>query len=187
MEEKIILWLQSFSTKFLDVLMQAESYLASWIGTLCVFLVIFIFVNKKYSLCFGAGFLITLGVNYCIKEIVARPRPYVANPEIVNKLTTIGKSFPSGHSVSVMFMVLTVLYLFHFLHKQGKLKIYGKTWFKILAYSLGVIFIILTAISRMYLGQHYLTDIIAGLALGAIGFVVTWLLVRKKLVKSEQM
>ena len=113
MEEKIILWLQFHSHRFLDVFMQAESYLASWIGAVCMFLIIIFFVNKKFGLYFGAGFLASIGINFIVKEIVARPRPYVANPEIVNKLTTIGKSFPSGHSVSVIFMVITILYLLH--------------------------------------------------------------------------
>lgn len=186
MEEKIILWLQSHSHKFLDVFMQGESYLASWIGAVCMFLIIIFFVNKRFGLYFGIGFLASIGINFAIKEIVARPRPYVSNPEIVNKLTTIGKSFPSGHSVSVIFMVITLLYLFHFLYKQGKLKVYEKLWFKILIYTLGVIFVVLTAISRMYLGQHYLSDIIAGLTLGALGFVITWLVIRKKLVNNHK-
>lgn len=186
MEEKIILWLQSHSHKFLDVFMQGESYLASWIGAVCMFLIIIFFVNKKFGLYFGAGFLASICVNFAIKEIVARPRPYVANPEIVNKLTTIGKSFPSGHSVSVIFMVITLLYLFHFLYKQGRLKIYKKLWFRILCYTLGVVFVVLTAISRMYLGQHYLSDIIAGLTLGSLGFVITWLVIRKKLVNNQK-
>ena len=186
MEEKIIIWLQAHSSKFLDVFLQAESYVASWIGALCVFIVIILFVNKKYGLFFGAGFLASIGVNYCIKEIVARPRPYVANPEIVNKLTTIGKSFPSGHSVSVIFMVLSVLFLFHILNKNGKFKLFSKPWFKVLCYVLGIAFVVLTAISRMYLGQHYLSDILAGLALGSIGFVVTAILYKKLVVNKQK-
>ena len=185
MEEKIILYLQSHSSTFLDVFMQAESYVASWIGAICVFLIITFFVNKRYGLFFGGGFLISIGINYIIKEIVARPRPYVSNPEIVNKLTTIGKSFPSGHSVSVIFMTLSVLFLLHILNKNGKLKIYSKLWFKILCYTLGIFFVVLTAISRMYLGQHYLSDILAGLALGAIGFVLTAFLYKKIVVKKS--
>ena len=151
-----------------------------------MFLIIIFFVNKKFGIYFGAGFLVSIGVNFAIKEIVARPRPYVANPEIINKLTTIGKSFPSGHSVSVIFMVITILYLLHYLYKQGKLKIYEKLWFKILCYSLAVFFVALTAISRMYLGQHYISDILAGLILGALGFIITWLVIRKKLVNNQK-
>lgn len=186
MEENIILWLQRHSSKFLDLFMRAESYLVSWIGALFMFFMIILFIDKKYGLFFGVGFLFSIGVNFCLKEIIARPRPYVANPEIINKLTTIGKSFPSGHSVSVVFIVLTLLYLFYYLNKKGKFKLFNKVWFKILSIFFAVVLIILTGISRMYLGQHYITDILAGLMIGAIGFLVTFLLVRKKLVKTEK-
>lgn len=184
MEEKIIIYLQSNSNKMLDVFMQAQSYVASWIGAIFLFAVIVIFVNKKLG--FGLGFLCTLGVNYLIKEVVARPRPYVNNPQILNKLTTIGKSFPSGHSVSIIFMVLTILFLFYWLNKNGQFKLFNKIWFKVLIFSCCVIFVILTAISRMYLGQHYLSDIVVGLLIGTIGFSLTWLVMRKKLVKSKK-
>lgn len=184
MEVNIILWLQQHSSKFLDLFMTAESYLVSWIGALFMFFMIIFFIDKKYGLFFGAGFLSCIGINYCIKEIVARPRPYMANSQIINKLSTIGKSFPSGHSVSVIFIVLTLLYLFYYLNQKGKFKLYNKIWFKTLSITFAVILVILTAISRMYLGQHYITDILAGLFLGAVGFWVTFLLVRKKLVKN---
>lgn len=186
MEEQIILWLQSHSSAFLDIFLKGVSHIASWLGTTCVLLIIFFFVNKKFALFFGAGFLSTVGINFALKEIISRPRPYIANPEIINKLTTIGKSFPSGHSVSVMFMVLMLLYLFSLLQKQGKFKQYGKKWLKVLCVALGVMFIILTAISRMYLGQHYLSDIFAGLTVGALGFCATYFVSRKKLVKKQQ-
>lgn len=185
MEEKIILWLQSNSSKFLDVIMQAQSYLASWIFAICLFLVIILFVDKKYGFCYGVGFGLTVLVNYCIKVIMARPRPYVANPEIVNKLTTIGYSFPSGHTLSVIFMVMSTLFLLNLLNKQGKLKIFNKTWFKIVCYTLGILFVFATAISRMYLGQHYLSDIFGGLILGMIGFFITTLIYLKKVEKSK--
>ena len=185
MEYNLIIWLQSFSNNILDVFMQGISYLASWLGTICVLFCIIFFVNKKIGLYFSLGFLLTIGINYCIKEIIARPRPYQSNPEIINKLTTIGKSFPSGHSVSVMFMVLLILFILHYLYKINKLKIYKKVWFRIICYFLCTLFVVLTAISRMYLGQHYLSDIITGLLLGALGFIITWLVIHKKLVKNK--
>lgn len=178
MEEKIIIWLQSLSNNFYDVFFQSISYLASWIGAIFVFLIVLLFLDKKYALFMGVGYSLTVLFNYILKIIVARPRPYVTNPEIINKLTTIGQSFPSGHSMSVVFIVLALLYLFSLLCKKGKFEIYKKTWFKIICYTIGILLVILTGISRMYLGQHYITDILAGYIVGALGFVGTYLLYR---------
>lgn len=180
MEENIIINLQSFSNKFLDIFFNAQSYIASWIGAIFLFLVIIIFINKRFGLNFGIGFLLSIGINYLIKIIVNRQRPYEANANIINKLQTIGKSFPSGHMVSCTFMVLVIWYLFIWLNKNGKFNLYNKLWFKILIYVFGIIFIILTAIARMYLGQHYITDILAGILVAIIGFFVSKIVFKKQ-------
>ena len=179
MEEKIIIWLQSFSNNFYDIFFQSVSYLVSWVGAIFVFLSILIFINKKYALCMGLGYVISVGINYIIKVIVARPRPYVANSEIINKLTTVGESFPSGHGLSVIFIVLSILALMHLLNKQGKFNLYNKTWFKVLCYIYAGLLIVLTMLARMYLGQHYLSDILVGLALGGLCFTLSYFVYKK--------
>lgn len=182
MEERIIIGLQSISNVFLDVVFQGISYVASWLGAIFLFLVIIIFVNKKFGFVFGGGFLFTIGFNYLLKVIVNRPRPFEINEQIVNKLQTIGKSFPSGHMVSATFIVFTLFYLFKKLNECGKFKLWNKKWFKIISIVFGVAFIVLTAISRMYLGQHYLSDIFVGIIVAVFGFFAT-LFVFKKIEK----
>lgn len=186
MEEKIIIWLQTMSNDFYDVFFQSISYLVSWIGAIFVFLAILIFIDKKFALIMGLGYVFSISVNFLLKVIIARPRPYVANPNIVNKLTTIGYSFPSGHSVSVIFIVLAIVFLMIILHRKNKFKLYDKLWFRILLFVLATLIVIFTIIARMYLGQHYLSDILGGLSLGAVCFVATYFVYKKIAMKDKK-
>lgn len=110
----------------------------------------FIFIkNKKISLCiFIDGTLIVL-INYIIKHIFMRDRPF--NLMIIKES---GFSFPSGHA-----MVSLGLYGF-FIYLICKSNIEKK--YKIIITSLLIILILLIGISRIYLGVHFPTDVIAG-------------------------
>lgn len=66
-------------------------------------------------------------------------------------------SFPSGHTTAAFCLFATLSF-----HTQ-------KTWLKLLFFLLAL----LTAISRMYLLQHFLTDVVAGVFLGT---AVAWLI-----------
>jgi len=103
-----------------------------------------------------SGCLTQITVNL-LKELVARPRPYVTFPTLINLFSHLSSSssFPSGHTASAFGFLLPII-------------IYqDKFWKKapILLIPIGVGF------SRLYLGVHYLSDIISGMLI-ALGFVV---------------
>jgi len=95
-----------------------------------------------------------MGLNTLLKLIFARPRPHLFAPLVLET----DYSFPSGHTVAA-----TVLYglLAVFLWRQRH---YG--W-ALLASS----WVFAVAVSRVYLGVHYPSDVLAALAIGGI-----WLL-----------
>lgn len=95
--------------------------------------------------------------------IVGRPRPDVPRLEDV----TVNSSFPSGHTgAAAAYAAIAVVILGH-VHRP---------WVRALTVVLAVLVPVAVALSRMYRGAHYLTDVVAGGALGwacvAVAFVV---------------
>ena len=83
---------------------------------------------------------------------------------------------PSGHTLSATILICFILYIIW--DKKYK------NYIKILATFISLIFLILTIISRMYLGQHYLTDTIVGFLEGLI-FSITSLNFYKIIKEKE--
>ena len=77
-------------------------------------------------------------------------------------------SFPSGHATLSAIAYLTLGALFSGLHASAGFKIYFLT--------LAVLLTIAIGISRIYLGVHYPTDVLAGWCVGAAWAIFCWAL-----------
>lgn len=88
-------------------------------------------------------------VNQLLKMIIARPRP-----EGYRIIEEAGYSFPSGHSMVSMAFYGLFIYLIYANVKNKYLK-----WASIIAL---MVMIALIGLSRIYLGVHYASDVIAG-------------------------
>ncbi|HET6907096.1 MAG TPA: phosphatase PAP2 family protein [Rhodanobacteraceae bacterium] len=86
-----------------------------------------------------------------LKRCTRRPRPFHANTEVVAHVPPLDEySFPSGHTMhAVGFSVVAI------------------AWFPQLAIPL-IAFSVLVALSRVVLGLHYPSDVLAGIAIGAV-------------------
>ena len=121
-----------------------------------VLIVAFIFYRKQWKmesyLMLGnltlAGILIVT-----FKNIYQRPRP-----EIVHLVEEKGFSFPSGHSLAVTIMVGTLIVIL-------SQRIKNTVWRKIVQILLSL-YIFSVLVSRIYLGVHYPSDVIASLCVG---------------------
>ncbi len=94
------------------------------------------------------------GVNQLVKTLIDRPRP-----QLDPLLHTVGASFPSGHAMSA-----TVLYGFIALWLLPRLRPAQQPWLLALA----MLWIAAHALARPYLGAHYVSDVLAGVALGLV-------------------
>ena len=87
-----------------------------------------------------------------VKLIVARPRPTI---EHLTHLTTL--SFPSEHTTQAAAIYLAIVSLL----TQGRPELWRR-----LALAAALVIAVMVALSRVFLGVHYPTDVTAGLLLG---------------------
>jgi len=95
-----------------------------------------------------------LVLNLVLKLGFNRPRPTIFVPEV----HAVSSSFPSGHAMSAAIVYGTVAYLAARLHKRA--------WAKALVMFAALIVILAICISRLYLGVHYPSDVVAGVVIG---------------------
>lgn len=121
-----------------------------------VLLVAFIFYRKQWKM---ESFLMLENLTLAgllivtFKNIYQRPRP-----EILHLVEEKGFSFPSGHSLAVTLMVGSLIVIF-------SQRIKNQLWKRIIQILLGF-YLLSVLVSRVYLGVHYPSDVLASLCVG---------------------
>ena len=137
-------------------------------GLFLILLSIFLMLFKKtrkFGICMfgaiGAGAILT---NFILKDMVARPRPYMSGIleykdwwQYAGMVTESDFSFPSGHTTAMTAAMMSLV----FMAKTKK-----KYWC--------IVFIFLMGVSRNYLMVHYPTDVIGGLISGLVGATIAY-------------
>lgn len=92
-------------------------------------------------------------IDTAVKVLVNRPRPVVDHPIA----TALGKSFPSGHAMSstVTYGALALVFL----------PVLPRRW-RPAALTLVVLLVLAIGTSRLFLGVHFVSDVIGGFVLG---------------------
>ena len=112
-------------------------------------------------------------ISTLLKDAFARPRP-----DIVAHLVDVSSlSFPSGHAMMSAVTYLTLGALLASAHRDGK----TRTFILVAA----VLLTVLVGVSRVYLGVHYPTDVLAGWSAGASWAIACWLVTRRLIGGSE--
>jgi membrane-associated phospholipid phosphatase len=141
-------------------------------GTFSIIVIVFFLFKRRWA---GAtqllaAFLLSALVAQVLKNFFSMPRPKEffapgVYPYFIDGVTNHGfASFPSGHTTSI-FALATLLAIF------------TKDWRAKIAFLLGAV---LVGYSRIYLGQHFLGDVLMGSCIGVMTAVlVRWLFLVK--------
>lgn len=106
---------------------------------------------QKKGLVTMASLTISMGTTYVLKKIIDRDRPAITYPFIQPVILETNGSFPSGHTTAA-FSTATSLTL---AYPKWYVAVPAYTWASTVAYS------------RLHLGVHYPSDVLAGAVIGA--------------------
>lgn len=158
-------------------IMVMASFFASGIF-LTVFSFIIYFILRKsdkyrvYGKFLFANMILSYVLNEFLKSIFQRTRPNIL------RLTEVtGFSFPSGHAMESLCFYGMILYLL-FISTHSKMKRF------IIVLSLGLI-IFFIGLSRVYLGVHYASDVLAGYCAGFIWITLFIIYIKIKINALE--
>jgi undecaprenyl-diphosphatase len=147
----------------------------AWLTFTTVAIAVFLWLdNKTHMMAFTlaatiGGALVSMG----LKGLFARPRPDLV-PHLSHVYTS---SFPSGHSMLSAVVYLTLGSLLAAVMPNRKLKVY--------VLFVAILLTIFVGVSRVYLGVHYPTDVLAGWLAGLVWALGCWLVARWLQVRGQ--
>lgn len=153
-DRSIIDEVQGWEADWLTVVMKffafiGDRYQVVALSVLAIVILFFVFRQRKQLILFVWASLGSVALNETLKVMFARERP-----EIYRLAEQSGYSFPSGHAMAALtlYFVLTYLLWQHVKTRRGRVIM--------LVVAISVVSII--GLSRIYLGVHYPSDVIAG-------------------------
>jgi membrane-associated phospholipid phosphatase len=148
--------------RFISTLGLEEFYLA-------VLPMIYWSINKKAGRAVAYIFLLGNVFNNMLKHGLREPRPFWLDPTL-ERFTDYGYGIPSGHT-----QFTTTIYLFI------------ATWVKRRwVWFLAILMVILMPLSRIYLGSHFVQDVVAGFLLGLLVLIGYLVWQRRYMAKFEK-
>lgn len=111
-----------------------------------------------------------LFTNVILKNIFRRPRPWLDCAALVPLVTERDpNSFPSGHTSAAFAFAL------------GSLRELPRRWMKVSV----VVLAVLMALSRLYVGVHYPSDVLVGFVVGDLAGLCGWLVSRTLTARNQ--
>lgn len=157
----LLWWFEGLRMPILDTAFSLITRFGEEMSLIAIFCLIYWCINKKTAYIIGYSFFLSGLVVQWMKTLFRVPRPWVYDPtfEPVGGAVTAstGYAFPSGHTQTAAALL-------------GSIGIRVKqNWFKVILYALAL----LVGFSRIYLGVHYLEDVLVSLVITFIIIIIT--------------
>lgn len=147
---EVILWVQSFSNSFLDGLFTVATFLGEEEFYLAFLPLIYWCFDKRIGIRLAYAFLLSAYLNSFLKDLFDIPRPDDHRIRFLRHETS--PSFPSGHAQGAVAN-------WGYLATQGQ---NSALWV------VAIVLILLTSLSRVYVGVHFPQDVVGGIAIGIV-------------------
>ncbi len=143
--------LQSVGGPFADIFFKGVTFLGDEEFLLLLFPLLYWCLDAGLGTRLALLFLVSGFLNYGLKDLFTQPRPFVLKPGL-NIIEASGYGLPSGHAQTAFVI-------------WGSLALTMK---KCWSWVIAGLLILLIGLSRIYLGVHFPTDVLAGWLLGAL-------------------
>ena len=165
----------------LDEVFSSITQLAELPVYLIIIVVLFVVKRKEKAMTILSIGLITTLISWLLKEFFQEPRPSLYFDQIGMLKSFVGvpgvvlhsghSSYPSGHTMSAFSLFFTLALLWP-----------TKKWFGVFCVVLGI----LVGVSRIYLGQHFLSDVVSGSMVGTYLAAFADFFLYKMFIKRKQ-
>jgi membrane-associated phospholipid phosphatase len=164
MDLQISMWFEAHATPMLTRFFLLITELHSTPGTLALGFLFTLYLAHKRAWAWVWLMLVSLPLgmilNVLLKHVFQRARPSFEHP----LLTLSSYSFPSGHAAAATLLYGVV---------GGYLISVNKGWRRFLIALLALAMVALVGLSRIYLGVHYLSDVLAAVASSTVWLAFT--------------
>ncbi len=172
-DRSLLIWIHQFANPQIDRVMLFITSLGDPPTVITIFLMMIFWLSMERRYTDGIRFSIAcvggVIINQVMKLFFAKPRP-----ELWTRLIReYSFSFPSGHAVGAMVVYGFIAYILAKEFQQFQRPIY----------TVGTVLVAAIGLSRLYLGVHYPTDIIAGYGVGLL-WLTTCLKVKLRAIKQ---
>ncbi len=162
------IWLSSYGMAVITAIFVAYLIASQKIKSFDAPLTVYFYTICSFGLSGVAGSL--------LKEIFARPRPAATfGSEILVFSQGLSPTFPSGHAAKSIALILPFILLVN-----GSKNLHEAIKIVIVIIAVGVCF------SRVVLGAHYVSDVVAGIGMGLVGLPISMMFANMVLRKTGQ-